>query len=66
MIKIEINTLEEAIHIHNIAAINAHKYQNNIIKDHECQQIANVRIWKDIRDQAIKHIEKFAAARDVA
>ncbi|GEM77581.1 hypothetical protein [Vibrio sagamiensis] len=66
MIKIELNTLEEAIHLHNVAALNAYKYQQNLVKGQECQQNANIRIWKDIRDQAIKDIEKFAAAKETA
>ena len=63
MIKIELNSLEEAIHIHNIAALNTYKFQNSTTEANESQQNANLRIWQDIFDQAVIHIEKFAAAR---
>ncbi|ALR92022.1 MULTISPECIES: hypothetical protein [Vibrio] len=52
MITIELNTLEEALHIQNVAALNISKYQQNQVEGQECQQNSNIRLWQDIRRQA--------------
>ncbi|HAS6474318.1 MULTISPECIES: hypothetical protein [Vibrio harveyi group] len=52
MITIELNTLEEALHIQNVAALNISKYQQNPVEGQECQQNSNIRLWQDIRQQA--------------
>ncbi|MCR9366929.1 hypothetical protein [Vibrio antiquarius] len=52
MITIELNTLEEALHIQNVAALNISKYQQNTVEGQECQQNSNIRLWQDIRRQA--------------
>lgn len=52
MITIELNTLEEALHIQNVAALNISKYQQNPVEWQECQQNSNIRLWQDIRRQA--------------
>ncbi|MFW1477305.1 hypothetical protein ACEWA0_07385 [Vibrio parahaemolyticus] len=52
MITIELNTLEEALHIQNVAALNISKYQQNAVEGQECQQNSNIRLWQDIRRQA--------------
>ncbi|ELA7820166.1 hypothetical protein Q6U60_002978 [Vibrio alginolyticus] len=52
MITIELNTLEEALHMQNVAALNISKYQQNPVEGQECQQNSNIRLWQDIRRQA--------------
>ncbi|EJL6748357.1 TPA: hypothetical protein ACVU3Y_002021 [Vibrio parahaemolyticus] len=52
MITIELNTLEEALHLQNVAALNISKYQHNAVEGQECQQNSNIRLWQDIRRQA--------------
>ncbi|HCE1574321.1 TPA: hypothetical protein ACF39K_002242 [Vibrio parahaemolyticus] len=52
MITIELNTLEEALHIQNVAALNISKYQQNPVEGQECQQNSSIRLWQDIRRQA--------------
>ncbi len=52
MITIEVNTLEDALHLQNVAALNISKYQKNIIEGQECQQNSNIRLWQDISRQA--------------
>ncbi|HCM1304500.1 hypothetical protein HJ088_15405 [Vibrio parahaemolyticus] len=52
MITIELNTLEEALHIQNVAALNISKYQQHAVEGRECQQNSNIRLWQDIRRQA--------------
>ncbi|EHZ2725192.1 hypothetical protein L7E35_002792 [Vibrio parahaemolyticus] len=52
MITIELNTLEEVLHLQNVAALNISKYQHNAVEGQECQQNSNIRLWQDIRRQA--------------
>ncbi|EJT1895915.1 hypothetical protein NV115_002981 [Vibrio alginolyticus] len=52
MITIELNTLEEALHLQNVAALNISKYQQSPVEGQECQQNSNIRLWQDIRRQA--------------
>ncbi|NOH22353.1 hypothetical protein [Vibrio europaeus] len=52
MITIELNTLEEALHLQNVAALNVTKYQENPIEGQERQQNSNIRLWQNIGRQA--------------
>lgn len=52
MITIELNTLEEALHLQNVAALNVTKYQENPVEGQERQQNSNIRLWQNISRQA--------------
>lgn len=66
MIMIELNTLEEALHLQNVAVLTASKYQENPVEGQECQQNSNIRIWQEIARQASKAVDKFVTPEEKA
>lgn len=58
-VNIQINTLDEAINIENVAALNITKYQQNEVKGQEHLQSALVRMWRDIHKQAGEVVDSY-------
>lgn len=54
VISIQLNTIEEALHMQNVATLNIGKYQANPIDGQSNLQSALVRMWRDIHQQAGK------------
>lgn len=57
-IHIQISTVDEALHLQNVAAINIGKYQSNPLKGQEHHQSNLIRLWRDVHTQAGRAIEK--------
>ncbi|USE02746.1 hypothetical protein JKJ11_24180 [Vibrio sp. SCSIO 43133] len=51
-IRIQIKTIEEALHLQNIATINIGKYQKNPVLGAEHMQSSMIRLWRDVHYQA--------------
>ncbi|MDC5855509.1 hypothetical protein [Vibrio europaeus] len=66
MITIELNTLEEALHLQNVAALNVTKYQMNPVEGQERQQNSNIRLWQNIGRQAGLAMKTLAARSESA
>lgn len=56
---IEISTIDEALHLQNVAAINIGKYQQNAVEGQEQQQSNLIRLWRDVHKQAGQALDKF-------
>lgn len=56
-INIQIITVDEALHLQNMAAINIEKFQANPVKGQERYQANLINIWRDIHAQAGKALE---------
>lgn len=61
VISIQINTLDEALHLQNLATINIGKYKENPIAGQVHLQSSLIRMWRDIYQQAGKVIEQLQA-----
>lgn len=48
VISIQINTLDEALHLQNLATINIGKYQENPVAGQAHLQSSLVRMWRDV------------------
>lgn len=58
-INIQISTIDEALHLQNLAAINIGKYQSNPVHGQEQHQNNLVRLWRDVHSQAGQALEKY-------
>ncbi|MGF1842288.1 hypothetical protein L4C39_03710 [Vibrio clamense] len=63
-ISVQINNLDEAINIENVAALNITKYQKNKVKGQEHLQSALVRMWRDIHKQAGEVIDNMKVCEE--
>lgn len=52
VVSIQINTLDEALHLQNLATINIGKYQENPIAGQVHLQSSLVRMWREVHKQA--------------
>ncbi|EGU37070.1 hypothetical protein [Vibrio scophthalmi] len=52
VVSIQINTLDEALHLQNLATINIGKYEENPIVGQAHLQSSLVRMWRDVHKQA--------------
>lgn len=59
MVSIQINTLDEALHWENHAALTLKKIQQNPVEGQEHLQSALVRTWSDVHRQARKALGQF-------
>ena len=48
VVSIQINTLDEALHLQNLATINIGKYQENTIAGQVHLQSSLIRLWRHI------------------
>ncbi|WP_418114371.1 hypothetical protein RJD40_18810 [Vibrio scophthalmi] len=59
VISIQINTLDEALHLQNLAIINIGKYKENAIAGQAHLQSSLVRMWRDVHKQAGEVVSGF-------
>lgn len=55
---IQMNTLDEALNIENVAALNIAKYKQNPVEGQENLQSSLVRMWRDIHKQAGEALDR--------
>lgn len=63
-ISIQVNTLEEALNIENVAALNIAKYKQNSVEGQENLQSSFVRMWRDIHKQAGEVLDTFKVSEE--
>ncbi|MBA5760863.1 hypothetical protein H2O73_00800 [Vibrio sp. 404] len=59
VVSIQINTLDEALHLQNLATINIGKYQENQIAGQVHLQSSLIRLWRDVHKQAGEVVSTF-------
>ncbi|CAK6716552.1 hypothetical protein [Vibrio harveyi] len=60
-IQIPISSIDEALHLQNVASLNIAKYRDNQVEGQEAYQINLIRIWRDVHSQAGIALNKFAS-----
>ncbi|PTP02656.1 hypothetical protein CWN85_08675 [Vibrio splendidus] len=63
-ISIQVNTLDEALNIENVAALNIAKYKQNSVEGQENLQSSFVRMWRDIHKQAGEVLDTFKVSEE--
>lgn len=66
IINIQISTVDEALHLQNLATMNIQKYQSNPVVGQEQYQNNLIRMWRDVHGQAGKALNSLQEADEVA
>ncbi|PNH98452.1 hypothetical protein [Vibrio diazotrophicus] len=63
-ISIQINSLDEALNLQNVAALNIEKYKTNKVEGN--QQAVLIFMWRNLYEQAIQAVNQFCHVEEKA
>ncbi len=65
-ISLQISSLEEALNLQNVAALNIEKYQANKVEGQANQQAAIIFMWRNLYQQASQAVNQFCQVEEQA